>query len=128
MVTPSAKLAPGEEQTFVSAGEVFVLKERVSETLTLGVHCARSVGPCQLFSLTVKLRQRPGQVSMLVMRAVGMQAMQLLSNPEERAHLVITTNLNFRHWVGWVAAMLTDWRLQRDESEPMHVADGSGRC
>jgi hypothetical protein len=35
MVTLSAKLAPGEEQTFVSAGEVFVLKERVSETLTL---------------------------------------------------------------------------------------------
>lgn len=57
MVTPSAKLAPGEEQTFVPAGEVFVLKERVSETLTLDTHCARHLGACHEFSLTVNSRR-----------------------------------------------------------------------
>lgn len=31
-----------------------------------------------------------------------MHVMQLLSTPEERVSLVITTNLNFRQWVGWV--------------------------
>lgn len=47
MVTPSAKLALGEEQTFVPAREVFELKERVSETLTLGTHCAGDPDECQ---------------------------------------------------------------------------------
>lgn len=62
---------------------------------------------------------------MLAMRAVGMRVMQLRSEPEERARLVITTTLNFRQWGGWVTAMLTDRRLRGDESEAMYVADGS---
>ena len=53
MVAPSAKLALGEEQTFVPAGEVFVLKERVSDTLTLSTHCARPFRDCQGISLAV---------------------------------------------------------------------------
>ncbi len=54
-----------------------------------------------------------------------MQVMQLLSKPEERVSLVITTNSNFRQWVGWVTAMLADRQFQGDESEAMYVADGS---
>ena len=54
-----------------------------------------------------------------------MQVMQLLSKPEERVSLVITTNSNFRQWVGRVTAMLADRQFQGDESEAMYVADGS---
>lgn len=54
--------------------------------------------------------------------------MQLFSKPDECASLVITTNFNFRQWVGWVTAMLCDRRLQGDEFEAVNVAVGSIRA
>ena len=64
---------------------------------------------------------------MLTMRAVGMQVMHLLSKPYECTSPLITTNFNFCQWTGWVAAVLSDRRLQGDEFEAVDVADGSSR-
>lgn len=59
------------------------------------------------------------------MRAVGMQVIHLLSKPYECTSAVITTNLNFCQWAGWVTAKLPDRRLQGDEFEAVDVAVGS---